>query len=138
MKNQLQFCLILLLLASGGCSSSIEGYYANGSDYVIVSDTSLSINVKINGDFVSNYCKIQSVTTSDNGNSRIVSGEIDYSGGSGTALGVTVRPGQEKHWTKPFTATIDLKEGVLTFNGTLILDSLTMRNWNAQYKKTHR
>ena len=126
---------LIITLFIGCLGTSINGYYADGSDYIIVNDKSISINVKINGDFVSNYGKILSVSKSDDGNSSIVSGEVDYSGGSGTAFGVTVKPGQERHWTRPFTATIDQKEGVLSFNGTVIIDSLTMRSWSANFKK---
>ena len=120
-----------------GCSDN-KGRYGDGNPngkFVDVNGDSISIGADVDGSFVSNYGRIASTTKSPDGKTVTLTGEVDYSGGSGTAFGVTVQPGQERHWTKPFTARINTEERTMQFQGTLIVDSLTMRSWNVTLKK---
>jgi hypothetical protein len=131
--------LALLVLAAivSGCSD-YKGRYGDGNSngkFVDVTADSISIWTDVDGSFVSNSGRIASTTKSPDGKTITLTGEVDYSGGSGTAFGVTVQPGQERHWTKPFTATINTEKNTMDFQGTLIVNSLTMRTWNVTLKK---
>jgi hypothetical protein len=120
-----------------GCSD-YKGRYGDGNSngkFVDVTANSITIGAEVEGSFVSNNGTIASTTKSPDGKTITLTGEVDYSGGSGTAFGVTVQPGQERHWIKPFTATINTEEKTMQFQGTLILDSMTMRTWNVTLKK---
>ena len=128
---------MLLAAFVSGCTD-YKGRYGDGNrngKFVDVAARSISIGADVDGSFVSNYGTIASTTKSPDGKTITLTGEVDYSGGSGTAFGVTVQPGQERHWTKPFTATINTEAKTMQFQGTLIVDSLTMRTWNVTLKK---
>jgi hypothetical protein len=129
--------LALVLTLVSGCSD-YKGRYGDGNSngkFVDVAANSITIGAEVEGSFVSNNGTIASTTKSSDGKTITLTGEVDYSGGSGSAFGVTVQPGQERHWTKPFTATINTEKNTMEFQGTLIIDSLTMRTWNVTLKK---
>lgn len=131
----------LLTLAIGlaltGCGS-YEGRYTDGNPkgkFIDVTSDEVSIADDVDGTLVSNSGKITGTTKSSDGKTITLKGDLDYSGGSGTAFGVTVKPGDERHWTTPFTATINTAEQTITFQGKLIVDSLTTRPWDVTLKK---
>jgi hypothetical protein len=129
--------LLVLEIGLAGCSD-YSGRYSDGTangKFIDVKNDSITIGADVNGSFVSNDGTIASRTESADGKTILIKGEIDYSGGSGSAFGVTVAPGQERHWTKPFSATINTEEKTMQFQGTLIIDSLDMRTWNVTLKK---
>lgn len=137
--GKLRFLAILLVagLAFAGCSN-YAGHYSDGTTngkYIEVNGDTISIGTDVNGSLVSNDGTIKSKTESSDGKTVTLTGEVDYSGGSGTAFGVTVTPGNESHWTKPFTATINKADKTMVFQGTLIVDSMDMRTWNVTLKR---
>lgn len=137
LRSVLLLSLAVVAALVSGCSD-YKGRYGDGNSngkFVDVAANSITIGAEVEGSFVSNNGTIASTTKSPDGKTITLTGEVDYSGGSGTAFGVTVQPGQERHWTKPFTATINTEEKTMQFQGTLIIDSLTMRSWNVTLKK---
>jgi hypothetical protein len=129
--------LLVLEIGLAGCSD-YSGRYSDGTangKFIDVKDDSITIGADVDSSFVSNDGTITSRTESPDGKTIVLKGEVDYSGGSGSAFGVTVAPGQERHWKKPFSATINMEEKTIQFQGTLIIDSLDMRTWNVTLKK---
>jgi len=89
----------------------------NGGKIIKVDANSIQISEWIDGESYENSGKIESTTTSTDGKTVILTGDLDYSGGSGTAFGVTVKPGDERHWTTPFTGTVNTAEQTIRFEG---------------------
>ena len=130
--------LMLISASISGCSNYTGKYTESdkvGAKTIEVDSDSIHLSEYIDGGFTDNYGKIKNIAKSSDGNTVTLTGELDYSGGSGTAFGVTVAPGNERHWLKPFTATINMAEKTLTYNGVIIVDSLTMPSWNVTLKK---
>ena len=134
MKTTRTLALLTLMLVSAllsGCSDH-KGRYGDGNPngkFVDVNANTINIGAEVDGSFVSNDGTIASTTKSSDGKTITLTGEIDYDGGgAGTAFG-------ERHWKRPFTAIINLEEKTMQFQGTLIIDSLTMRTWNVSLKK---
>lgn len=139
-SSRLFTVIALLILGFGlsGCSDDYSGRYSDGTTnekLIDVKTDSITIGADVNGSFVSNDGIIASTTKSPDGKTIILKGEIDYTGGSGYSSGGTYAPGLERHWTTPFTATINTAERTITFQGKLIIDSLTTRPWNVTLKK---
>lgn len=133
MKILLKIYILILLSVISGCSDYKGEYGDIQGKYIEVKDKTIYISEPVNGTFESNFGNILSKTES--GNIVVLKGETDYSGGSGSMYGITVKPGQERHWTRPFTATINKKENTIQFEGVLIISSLDMRTWNVTLKK---
>lgn len=129
--------LILLSAVLSGCSD-YKGRYSDGNPngkFVDVNADSISIGADVDGSFVSNYGKIATTTKSSDGKGITLTGEVDYTGGSGFSSGGTYSPGLEKHWTAPFTATINTEKETLHFQGALIVDSMDKRTCDVTLKK---
>ena len=130
---------------SSSTSSSLKyvgrdcrGRYADGNPkgrFIDLESDSISIADDVDGSFVSNSGQIASITKSSDGKTIILKGEVDYTGGSGYSPEGTYFPMLEKHWTAPFTATINTEEKTMQFQGALIVDSLDKRTWNVTLKK---
>jgi hypothetical protein len=128
------FSVSLLAILVCGCGKGYVGKYTNADESKFIEvQSDNQIYVLVGND--SNFGVIDQTIKSPDGKSVTLKGNLDYSGGSGSAGGVTVEPGQERHWTKPFTATVDLDKGELSFQGTLIIDSLTYHNLTCTLSK---
>ena len=139
-SSRLFAVIALLILGFGlsGCSEDYSGRYSDGTTngkFIDVKTDSITIGADVNGSFVSNDATIASTTKSPDGKTIILKGEVDYTGGSGYSSGGTYAPGLERHWTAPFTATINMGEKTMQFQGALIVDSLDKRAWNVTLKK---
>ena len=135
MKKLLAIIGVFLLIVLIGCGASYNGEYGDGRNSITVRNESLLVMGRINGVWEANSANITSKTETDE--IVILKGETDYSGGSGSAFGVTIKPGQERHWTRPYVATINKTENTIHFDGVLIVSSQDMykRNVNLQKEK---
>jgi hypothetical protein len=145
-QGALLFVAVVFAIVVKGCSGTdYHGVYTesgkddgkgktirleSGSPYIIIAET-------VDGDHISGSGKVESSTKSADGKTVTLQGSLNYSGGSGTSFGVTVAPGQERHWTSPFTASINLEMNTISFQGSLIVDSQTTRPWNVTLIKVH-
>ncbi len=126
--------VIIQIIVGGDGGSDYKGEYVDGmGKSITIKNKSILIMDRVNGVWESNSGKITSIAETDQAVS--IKGETDYSGGSGSAFGVTIKPGQERHWTRPFMATINKKENTLHFEGVLIITSQDMRRWNVNLEK---
>ena len=126
-------CLLAVISVVSGCGRGYEGKYLNvsGTKYIEIEGNSIYVS----STDTSNAGLIEKVTKSNDGKTVTLEGYLDYSGGSGSAFGVTVTAGNERHWEKPFTATIDTSAGNIQFRGTLIIDSMTYQKLSWDFKK---
>lgn len=131
MKSISSLSLTLFLGLVSGCGGYTGRYEGNGKSVEVES----SDRIWAYADSESNIGKITSTTKSSDGKIVTIKGELDYSGGSGTAFGVTVTSGNERHWHTPFTATIDTTKKTMTFEGSLMVNSQDRVNLDGTYKK---